>query len=274
VNDLEHRTIDVAGVKTFYVGGGSGHPVVFIHGAAPGACSLVSWKLNLGAFAAAPFRVFAYDQPGFGLSGIPGDHSTEFRVAHAKAFLAAVALDRPHIVGNSVGAYIAARLALEVAGVGSLALVSSSTLAPKGSAKATAFAQAHVEELRGYEPGIEAMRAMTQKTLFRQELVTDELVQERYEMSAGRLFEASKAREAVRGVRPLGDELGRLANPTLILWGANDHGASVERAVLLQEALPNAELHVFKNCAHWVQWDQADRFNRLVMDFFRGSAPG
>jgi pimeloyl-ACP methyl ester carboxylesterase len=274
VNGLEHRTIDVAGVKTFFVGGGEGRPVIFIHGAAPGACSLVSWKLNLGAFAAAGFRVFAYDQPGFGLSGMPGDHSMEFRVAHAKAFLEAVAVDRPHIVGNSVGAYIAARLALENASVDRLALVSSSTLAPKGSASASAAAAAHVDELRAYEPSIEAMRAMTQKTLFRQDLVTDELVQERYEMSRGHLFAASKAREAVRGVRPLGGELDRLRNPTMILWGANDHGASVERAALLQEALPNAELHVFKNCAHWVQWDQADRFNRLVTDFFAGPAPG
>jgi pimeloyl-ACP methyl ester carboxylesterase len=273
VNDLEHRYIDVAGVKTFFIGGGTGHPVIFLHGASPGACSVVSWKLNLGPFAAAGFRVFAYDQPGFGLSGIPGDHSMEFRVAHAKAFLEAVAIDRPHIVGNSVGAYIAARLALEHANVGRLALVSSSTLAPKGSAKATAAAQTHVDELRAYEPSIEAMRAMTQKTLFQQDLVTDELVQERYEMSRGRLFEASKAREAVRGVRPLGGELGRIRNPTMILWGANDRGASVERAVLLQEALPSAELHVFKSCAHWVQWDQADRFNRLVTDFFKGPAP-
>jgi 2-hydroxy-6-oxonona-2,4-dienedioate hydrolase len=272
VNDLEHRTIDVAGVKTFYVDGGAGHPVIFIHGAAPGACSLVSWKLNLAAFAAAGFRVLAYDQPGFGLSGIPGDHTMEFRVAHARAFLDAVAVDHAHIVGNSVGAYIAARLALDDGNVGRLALVSSSTLAPKGSAKASAVAAAHVDELRSYEPSIEAMRAMTRKTLFRQELVTDELVQERYEMSRGHLFEASKAREAVRGVRSLEGELGRLRNPTLILWGANDHGASVERAVLLQEALPGAELHVFKNCAHWVQWDQADRFNRLVTDFFSGGA--
>ena len=25
--------------------------------------------------------------------------------------------------------------------------------------------------------------------------------------------------------------------------------------------------HLFDQCAHWVQWDQADRFNRLVSDF-------
>ena len=273
MNDLKHRYVEVAGLKTFYIGGGSGHPVIFIHGGSPGACSLVNWKLNLGPFVTAGFSVYAYDQPGFGLSGLPSDHSMEFRVTHAKAFLEAVARDRVHIVGNSMGAYIAARLALDHANVDRLALISSSTLAPKGSAKATALAEAHVDELRGYDPGLEAMRTLTRKTLFRQDLVTDELVRERYEMSKGPLFEASKARAAVHGFRSLGDELHRLGNPTMILWGANDRGASVERAVLLLETLPSAELHVFNNCAHWVHWDQADRFNRLVTDFLSSGAP-
>src|SRR5262245_49003990 len=194
VTGLEHGTIDVAGLRTFCVRGGAGHPVVFIHGGSPGACTLVNWKLNLEAFAAAGFSVHAYDQPGFGRSEIPSDHSLEFRVAHAKSFLAAVRGDRIHIVGNSMGAYIAARLALEHPNVDRLVLISSSTLAPKGSAKATALADAHVDELRGYEPSLEAMAAMTRKTLFRQELVTDELVRERYEMSRGPLMEASRAR--------------------------------------------------------------------------------
>jgi 2-hydroxy-6-oxonona-2,4-dienedioate hydrolase len=171
-----------------------------------------------------------------------------------------------------MGAYIAARLALDYANVERLVLVSSSTLAPKGSAKAAALAETHVDELRGYEPSLEAMRVMTQKTLFRQNLVTDELVRERYEMSRGPLFEAIKSREAVRGFRSLAGELQRIKNPTMILWGANDHGAAVERAVLLLDALSNAELHVFNSCAHWVHWDQADRFNRLVTDFLRGPA--
>src|SRR5258705_11293347 len=157
MNVLEHCYIEIAGLKTFYIRGGSGPPVFFIHGGSPGACSLVNWKLNLGPFVAAGFSVYAYDQPGFGLSGIPSDHSMEFRVTHAKAFLKAIAPDRVHIVGNSMGAYIAARLALDHANVERLVLVSSSTLAPKGSAKAAALAETHVDELRGYEPSLEAM---------------------------------------------------------------------------------------------------------------------
>ena len=41
-------------------------------------------------------------------------------------------------------------------------------------------------------------------------------------------------------------------------------------ASVLFNALPDAELHIFNHCAHWVHWDQADRFNRLVIDFLGG----
>jgi len=44
-------------------------------------------------------------------------------------------------------------------------------------------------------------------------------------------------------------------------------GVSVERGVLLFQSIPGAEFHLFDNCAHWAQWDQAERFNRIVADF-------
>jgi len=53
----------------------------------------------------------------------------------------------------------------------------------------------------------------------------------------------------------------------LLLWGNNDVGVSVERGLELFHRIPGAEFHLFDRCAHWVQWDQADRFNRLVADF-------
>jgi 2-hydroxy-6-oxonona-2,4-dienedioate hydrolase len=54
---------------------------------------------------------------------------------------------------------------------------------------------------------------------------------------------------------------------TLLVWGANDRGGTLEKAVLLFQAIPGAELHVFDRCAHWPQWDHAARFNTLVRDF-------
>lgn len=265
--EIEHTTIDVLGVPTFVARAGEGPPVVLIHGGSPGACALVNWKLNIAALAGAGFAVHAYDQPGFGQSGIPADHSMEFRVAHAAALIDAAGLDRPHIVGNSMGAYIAARLALEKSPVGKLVFISSSTLAPPGSSASQQTAAAHTKVLRSFEPSLENMRELTKGTLFRQELVTDDLVRERFEMSIGPRFDAMVKRREMPRARSITDQLHRVTAKTLVLWGANDHGAALERALLLVEALPDAELHVFKNCAHWVQWDRAKRFNRLVGDF-------
>lgn len=259
--------IEADGLKTFYVKAGSGFPVVMIHGAAPGASAQVNWQLNIEPLAAAGFTVYAYDQPGFGKSENPADLSIEYRVTHAKALINALKLDRYHVIGNSVGGYVAARLALEDGRVGKFVTTTSGTLAPKGSAESQALGQKHSEELREYVPSLENMRALTLGTLHRKELVTEALVRERYEMSIGKNQEAAQNRRGVKPPRSLTEELRNLKTKTLLLWGNQDRGVSVERGLLLFQLIPNAEFHLFDQCAHWVQWDQADRFNRLVTDF-------
>lgn len=49
--------------------------------------------------------------------------------------------------------------------------------------------------------------------------------------------------------------------------GANDRGATLEKALLLLQTIPGAELHIFDRAAHWPQWDQSARFNTVVRDF-------
>jgi len=101
-------------------------------------------------------------------------------------------------------------------------------------------------------------------------LVTEELVRERYEMSTGKNYDAQLARASAAKSKSLDAELAALKSTTLILWGRNDHGTSLDQALLLFEKIPKAELHVFDQCAHWVQWDHADRFNKMVIDFLSG----
>jgi pimeloyl-ACP methyl ester carboxylesterase len=261
--------IEADGLRTFYVKVGSGFPVVLFHGAAPGASAQVNWQLNLEPLAAAGFTVYAYDQAGFGRTANPADLSIEYRVSHAKAVIDALKLDRYHVVGNSVGGYIAARLALEDSRVGRFVTTTSGTLAPKGSAESQVLGQKHSEDLREYQPSLENMRALTTGTLFRKDLVTEELVRARHEMSIGKNQEAARLRRGVKPPRSLVDELPNLKTKTLLLWGAQDRGVSVERGFLLFQLIPHAEFHLFYQCAHWVQWDCSDRFNALVADFLR-----
>jgi 2-hydroxy-6-oxonona-2,4-dienedioate hydrolase len=262
--------LDADGLRTFYVKAGSGFPVVLFHGAAPGASAQVNWQLNIEPLAAAGLTVYAYDQAGFGRTDNPADLSIEYRARHARAFIDALKLDRYHVVGNSVGGYIAARLALEDPRVGKLVTTTTGTLAPKGSAESQALGLKHSEELREYVPSLESMRELTLGTLFRKELVTEELVRARHEMSIGKNQEAARLRRGVKPPRSLENELPNLKKRTLLLWGAQDRGVSVERGVLLFQLIPGAEFHLFDRCAHWVQWDQAERFNALVSGFLRG----
>jgi pimeloyl-ACP methyl ester carboxylesterase len=267
-----HEYIQADGIKTFFVKAGSGHPLLLIHGAAPGASSLVNWKLNIEPLAAAGFAVYAYDQPGFGYTENPSDHSIECRVTHAKALINALGLDQFHVVGNSVGGYIAARLALEDPRVRSFVTTTSGSLSPQGSPDSQALAKKHSEELREYEPSLENMRKLTLGTIFNKVLVTEELVRERYEMSTGKNYEAQLQRRNAQRQRPVYDDLRQLRVKALLLWGNNDRGVSVERGLELFRRVPGAEFHLFDKCAHWVQWDQAERFNRLVTDFLREAA--
>ena len=261
----------VLGLRTFYIKTGEGHPIVLCHGGSPGTCSSVNWKLNIEPLAEAGFAVYAFDQPGFGLTDNPTDYSLDFRFAHARAFIDAMKLERYHVMGNSMGAHLAARLALEDARAKKLVLISSNTLAPKGSAESQAKSKKHAEELREYTPTLENMRKMTFGTIYHRELVTDELVRERYEMSTGKNYDAQLKRYDAPKSKPLEDRLGNLKCKTLIIWGKNDHGTSVEQAWLMFQKIPRAELHIFEEAAHWVHWDHAERCNVLISDFLRGA---
>jgi len=261
----------VDGLKTFYIKAGTGRPLLLIHGGSPGASSSVSWKLNVNPLAAMGFTVYAIDQPGFGHTDNPKDYSVDYRVTHLRSFIKALQLENFCLIGNSQGAYIAARIALEDRRAKGLVLVSSGTLAPEGSSGSVELAKKHREVLRSYTPTLENMRKLSVGTLFKKSLVTDDFVKERYQLSAGKNFEAHLARAKTGGAQPIYNELKNIGCKTLILWGKNDRGAAVERAVLLFGQLPGAELHLFDQCSHWVQWDQADRFNRIVPDFLDGN---
>ena len=74
---------EVLGLRTFYIKVGDGAVSLLCHGGSPGPAH-VNWKLNFEPLAAAGFAVYAFDQPGFGLTDNPADYSIDFRFAHAQ----------------------------------------------------------------------------------------------------------------------------------------------------------------------------------------------
>ena len=100
--------IGVAGLRVGFRRACSGPPVVLLHGGF--GFDSRSWRPQLEALAD-EFTVVAWDAPGAGQSSDP---PTDFRMPEyadcLAGFIAALGLDRPHIVGLSWGAALAMQL--------------------------------------------------------------------------------------------------------------------------------------------------------------------
>jgi 4,5:9,10-diseco-3-hydroxy-5,9,17-trioxoandrosta-1(10),2-diene-4-oate hydrolase len=111
-----------------------------------------------------------------------------------------------------------------------------------------------------------------------QELVTDELVEERFADAT-----APGAQDAMRSMgmsfwNPetaedgmLWREAHRLRQRVLLVWGREDRANPLDGALVALKVIPRAQLHVFGRCGHWAQLERFAEFNRLAMDFL-GSA--
>ena len=64
-----------------------------------------------------------------------------------------------------------------------------------------------------------------------------------------------------------GPRLGEIAAPTLIVWGRNDRFVPMDAGLRLLAGIAGSELHIYRDCGHWAQWEHADSFNQLVLNF-------
>src|SRR5262249_54124687 len=107
--DLTGRWLVVDGLRVHISSGGSGDPVVLVHGFGVSG----TYMLPLARALAGRFSVFVPDLPGYGRSERPAAPLGIRGLADARAgCLDALGLDRPALVANSLGCQIVTRLAV------------------------------------------------------------------------------------------------------------------------------------------------------------------
>jgi 3-oxoadipate enol-lactonase len=67
-------------------------------------------------------------------------------------------------------------------------------------------------------------------------------------------------------------ELGRIAQPTLVLAGGVDPICSPAATRILSEGLPNARTELFEGASHFFLMEQPERFNGLLRDWLQTHA--
>ena len=103
--------------------------------------------------------------------------------------------------------------------------------------------------------------------------MTDELMQTRLEnMLARRDHLENFVKSLAANPKQFPDygyRLNEIKSPALVIWGRDDRFVPMDVGLRLVWGMPNAHLHVFGRCGHWAQWEHADAFNRMVLDFLQ-----
>lgn len=272
---LEDKFVGVDGLRIRYIEEGEGRPVILLHGGSLGSSADV-FARNMGPLSKGGMRVIAFDQPGYGLSDIPQDHSATYRRELIPKFIDALDLGKAALVGHSNLGNAAVTLALTeprrythivVLGTGSL-------LPPLATENMPAPPAFLVERAKiTSEPTIDQTKELMKSYLYHHHLITPEELERRHRYSIGRNFEAFLARKrlAASGSKPTrGANWQRLRDlkvPLLMIYGRNDRGNAEDRAMLLRARYPDIELHVVDHCKHLLPWDAADEFVRLATRF-------
>jgi pimeloyl-ACP methyl ester carboxylesterase len=241
--------ITVAGAQIRLLRGGrpEAQPLVFLHGAG-GHTGWMSFLEELSR----DYAVYAPEHPGFGRSDDPPwlDEVGDLAYFYLD-FLQTLGLDRVHLIGTSLGGWIAAELAVRnQTRLASLTLVCAVGITAGGAPIDDIFRMPVEENLqRFYADQARAARRLG-------------------DMAAidPHLYAKNRSTVTRLAYRPrfynpgLGKWLHRITVPTLLVWGAKDGLVPPVFGEAYREAIPHARLAVIENAGHAPFDEQKDAF--------------
>jgi pimeloyl-ACP methyl ester carboxylesterase len=255
---------------------GEGPALLFVHGLSG---SWPNWLEQLPVFARTR-RVIAVDLPGFGHSPMPDEPISISGYARTlDALLDALEVDAAAVVGNSMGGFVSAELAINFPQrVERLVLVSAAglstynhrgaTRALPGLRRAERMIAAYAGWIAAHSETVARRPGLRNATLG---LVT----------SHPSRLPAALAAEQVRGAGKPGfiqalqanldydfrDRLAEIACPTLIVWGDNDRVITARDADLFAELIPGSRKVLFEDTGHMAMLERPTAFNALLDEF-------
>jgi pimeloyl-ACP methyl ester carboxylesterase len=244
--DHSTATMAIRDCRIRLMRGGAGSPLLFLHGAG-GAGTWLPFMSRL----AAKFDVIVPEHPGFGESDTPAwlDNVADLANFYLE-FLDELDLDGVHLVGQSLGGWVAAELAVRnTARLASLTLVAAAGIHVDGVEQVDTFLSSDEQRIRD---------------LYYDQKLAEEAIARaaRPELEDAALKNRTTTARLVWQPRShdphLRKWLHRINLATLLIWGANDRLFPQEYAFVYQQLIPGSKAVVLPECGHLPQVEKAE----------------
>ena len=211
---------------------GDGPPIVWLHGGGPGASGFSNFECVMPDFVGS-YRNLLFDLPQYGLSDCPmiPERRATYNATAIVAAMDELGIQKAHFVGNSLGGATAVRAAINFPDrVDRLVLMGAAGIV-------TETVPEGIPLLLGYmieEPSLERMRTLLSAMVYDQSLITEELVNSRFE--AGSDPERLEIwRQSGPGLEEIKADLHKVRAPTLVIWGREDKFVTLESALEIHQ---------------------------------------
>lgn len=244
--------IEVDGCKVNLRRGGSGEPLVFLHGAS-GAPVILPFMEKL----AERFDVLVPEHPGYGLSGEPDWLDNIHDVAYFYLdFLKLLGLRNVTLVGNSMGGWMAMEIAVrDTSRLKAVVLVSPAGISAPGVQPADIFLM----------PPEELVRNLFFDQRLAQARLAEPVTPEAIDIALKNRHTTARLAWEPRLHDPfLPKWLHRIDVPVKIVWGREDRILPVKFAEELKRLMPQAQVHVLDDVGHLPHAEKPEQFVEIV----------
>ena len=238
-------------------------PVLFLHGIGGAARQ---FGLQLDALAAAGARAIAWDMPGYGGSAPLPLVTIDALTAALAAFIAELGLDRPVLVGHSLGGMLVLRLLAEAPHAARAAVLSQATAA-FGSRDPAWEAQFIAARLGPLDAG-QSMADLADGMVAG--MVGDDPDPAGLAIARACIAATpdSTYRDTVLAMPGFDqrDALGRIAIPTWVVAGSRDANAPPAGVERMAGRIPGARYVLIEGAGHLVHLERPAQFNAILQE--------
>ena len=229
--------------------------LVFVHGS---GCDHTLWENQYEEFDG-DYNIAALDLPGHGQSEGKGEQEVELYVEWVKRIVEGLGLQKPVLIGHSLGAAISLTFAARYGAM-------LSGIVPVGGGVKMPVNTLILDGIRNDAASTLALTAKLSVTKKNREkflpFVTESTSKASPDVIYGDFLSCDRL--------DITEEIARINVPTLLICGDDDKMTPPSLSEFMKDHIAGAKLALIEDSGHFVMWENVELFNRVLKNFVDG----